>query len=202
MKETAHNTLLRVLILLLLLIFMDSCRLFRRREYDNSSASSKVPTPSNSKSYSRTYNSKTINEIVSLARSYTGVPYRSGGTDGNGMDCSGLLYCVYGQNGFKIPRISWQQSEVGREISIDELRAGDWVFFVRIKEVQAQLIMREWLRNLEMKRKYYLYIHPHLRASKKTIYSVNIGWDALRKLRDRFKHNFRTIHIFLINFAP
>lgn len=133
MKETAHNTLLRVLILLLLLIFMDSCRLFRRREYDNSSASSKVPTPSNSKSYSRTYNSKTINEIVSLARSYTGVPYRSGGTDGNGMDCSGLLYCVYSQNGFKIPRISWQQSEVGREISIDELRAGDWVFFVTNK---------------------------------------------------------------------
>lgn len=133
MKETAHNTLSRVLILLLLLIFMDSCRLFRRREYDNSSASSKAPTSSPSKSYSKSYNSKTINEIVSLARSYTGVPYRSGGTDGNGMDCSGLLYCVYGQYGFKIPRISWQQSEVGKEISVDELRAGDWVFFVTNK---------------------------------------------------------------------
>jgi probable lipoprotein NlpC len=133
MQEISLNTLPRVLILLLLLIFMDSCRLFRRREYDNSSASSKARTSPSSKSYSQTYNSKTIHEIVTLARSYTGVPYRSGGTDGNGMDCSGLLYSVYGEYGFKIPRISWQQSEIGREISVDELRAGDWVFFVTNK---------------------------------------------------------------------
>ena len=132
MKEITNNSLPRVLILLLLLIFLDSCRLFRKREYDDSSASSRTPS-STSKSYSKTYNSKTINEMVSLARSYTGVPYRSGGTDGNGMDCSGLLYCVYGQYGFKIPRISWQQSEIGKEISVDELRAGDWVFFVTNK---------------------------------------------------------------------
>lgn len=130
MKEISSNALSRVLILLLLLILLDSCRLFRRREMNNSSASTKA-TPS--KSYQRNYNSKTINEIVSLARSYTGVPYRLGGTDGNGMDCSGLLFCVYGQYGFKIPRISWQQSEVGKEISVDELRAGDWVFFVTNK---------------------------------------------------------------------
>lgn len=130
MKEISPNALPRVLILLLLLIFLDSCRLFRRREMDYSSGSTKtIP----SKSYQRNYNSKTINEIVLLARSYTGVPYRLGGTDGNGMDCSGLLYCVYGQYGFKIPRISWQQSEIGKEISVDELRAGDWVFFVTNK---------------------------------------------------------------------
>jgi probable lipoprotein NlpC len=133
MKEIPSNTLTRVLILLLLLIFMDSCRLFRRRENDNSSVSTKTRTSPTSKSYSKTYNSKTINEIVTLARSYTGVPYRSGGTDGNGMDCSGLLYCVYGEYGFKIPRISWQQSEIGKEVSVDELRAGDWVFFVTNK---------------------------------------------------------------------
>ncbi len=133
MKEISPNALTRVLTLLLLLIFMDSCRLFRRKENDNASASSKTRTAPSSKSYSKIYNSKTINEIVTLARSYTGVPYRSGGTDGNGMDCSGLLYCVYGEHGFKIPRISWQQSEIGKEISVDELRAGDWVFFVTNK---------------------------------------------------------------------
>lgn len=130
MKEIPSNALRRVVILLLLLILLNSCRLFRRREMDNSSASTKnIPQ----KTYVKNYNSKTINELVSLARSYTGVPYRLGGTDGNGMDCSGLLYCIYGQYGFKIPRISWQQSEVGNEISIDELRAGDWVFFVTNK---------------------------------------------------------------------
>ncbi|MEY4541613.1 MAG: hypothetical protein RLZZ306_3370 [Bacteroidota bacterium] len=133
MKEITPIALSRVLMLLLLLIFLDSCRLFRRREYNDSSASSRVPKSTPSKSYSKSYNSKTINEIVSLARSYTGVPYRLGGADGNGMDCSGLLSCVYGQLGFKIPRISWQQSEIGREISVDELQAGDWVFFVTNK---------------------------------------------------------------------
>jgi len=130
MKEISSNAILRIMIVLLLLTFLDSCRLFRRRENDNSSTSIKI---SPSKSYQRNYNSKIINEMVSLARSYVGVPYRLGGIDSNGMDCSGLLYCVYGQYGFKIPRVSWQQSEVGKEISIDELRPGDWVFFVTNK---------------------------------------------------------------------
>ena len=137
MKQNKRHAFQRVLILFLLLFIMDSCRLFRRRESNSSSTS--YPTNSPSKTYSKTYNSRTINEVVSLARSYTGVPYRSGGTDGNGMDCSGLLFCVYSQIGFKIPRISWQQAEVGREISIDDLHAGDWVFFVTNKGGTASI---------------------------------------------------------------
>ena len=137
MKQNKRHTFQRVLILFLLLLVMDSCRLFRRRESNSSSTS--YPTNSPSKTYSKTYNSRTINEVVSLARSYTGVPYRSGGTDGNGMDCSGLLFCVYSQIGFKIPRISWQQAEVGHEISIDDLHAGDWVFFVTNKGGTASI---------------------------------------------------------------
>lgn len=131
MKQNKQHACKRVLILLLLFFLVDSCRLFRRREVISSSTS--YPTNTQSKKYSKTYNHTTINEVVSLARSYTGVPYRSGGMDVNGMDCSGLLFCVYSQIGFKIPRISWQQAEVGREISIDELHAGDWVFFVTNK---------------------------------------------------------------------
>lgn len=127
MNRNVQKIIYRLLIVLPILSVLDSCRLFRRKE-SNTSATS-YPT----KKTSLTYNSRTINEVVSLARSYTGVPYRSGGTDANGMDCSGLLFSVYSQIGFKIPRISWQQSEVGREISIDELRSGDWVFFVTNK---------------------------------------------------------------------
>ena len=137
MKQNKQHACKRVLILFLLFFIMDSCRLFRRRERVSSSNS--YPTNSSAKIYSKTYNLSTINEVVSLARSYTGVPYRSGGTDGNGMDCSGLLFCVYSQVGFKIPRISWQQAEVGREVSIDELHAGDWVFFVTNKGGTASI---------------------------------------------------------------
>jgi probable lipoprotein NlpC len=137
MTQNKRHTCKRVLILFFLLFIMDSCRLFRRRE--SSSSSTSYPTTTPSKTYSKNYNSRTITEVVSLARSYTGVPYRSGGTDGNGMDCSGLLFCVYSQIGFRIPRISWQQAEVGREISIDELHAGDWVFFVTNKGGTASI---------------------------------------------------------------
>ena len=137
MKQNKRHAFQRVLILSLLLLVMDSCRLFRRR--DSASSSTSYPTNSSSKTYSKTYNSRTINEVISLARSYTGVPYRSGGTDGKGMDCSGLLFCVYSQIGFKIPRISWQQAEVGREISVDDLHVGDWVFFVTNKGGTASI---------------------------------------------------------------
>ncbi len=133
MKQNKRHTCQRVLILLLLLFIIDSCRLFRRRENVSSSTSYPTTKTNPPKAYSKNYNLKTINEVISLARSYTGVPYRHGGTDSHGMDCSGLLFCVYSQIGFKIPRISWQQAEVGREISIDELHVGDWVFFVTNK---------------------------------------------------------------------
>lgn len=139
MKQNKRHTCERVLILFLIVIFMDSCRLFRRQENASSSTSYPKQKTVPSKTYPKTYNLRTINEVISLARTYTGVPYRVGGTDANGMDCSGLLFCVYSQIGFKIPRISWQQAEVGHEISIDELHAGDWVFFVTNKGGSASI---------------------------------------------------------------
>ena len=33
--------------------------------------------------------------------------------------------------GVKVPRISWQQSEFGREVEkIEDIKPGDWIFFV------------------------------------------------------------------------
>jgi probable lipoprotein NlpC len=77
-----------------------------------------------------TYSSD-IRKVVEVARTYAGTPYRSGGNDKNGIDCSGLICSVYSEIGFKVPRISWQQSEFGAEVSsIREIQPGDWVFFV------------------------------------------------------------------------
>lgn len=72
-----------------------------------------------------------IPKVVEVARTYYGTPYRSGGNDKNGIDCSGLICSVYSEIGVKVPRISWQQSEFGAEVAgINELKPGDWVFFV------------------------------------------------------------------------
>ncbi len=83
--------------------------------------------------YSRPGDANTANvpEVVQIARTYTGTPYRSGGNDKQGIDCSGLICQVYSEMGVKVPRISWQQSEFGQEVgSVAEIKAGDWLFFV------------------------------------------------------------------------
>lgn len=79
---------------------------------------------------SRTYNSRYVSEVIGQARTYTGTPYRSGGNGYDGIDCSGLVCAAFSSVGLKMPRISWQQSEVGYEIEVSDIRPGDLVFFV------------------------------------------------------------------------
>jgi probable lipoprotein NlpC len=79
---------------------------------------------------SRAYVSRYANEVISQARTYTGTPYRSGGNTYDGIDCSGLVCAAFSSVGLKMPRVSWQQSEVGREVDVPEIRPGDLVFFV------------------------------------------------------------------------
>jgi probable lipoprotein NlpC len=91
------------------------------------------PAPGTKPTYTRPGNSSTteVPEVIQVARTYTGTPYRSGGNDKNGIDCSGLICSVYSEIGVKVPRISWQQSEYGQEVGkLEEIRVGDWLFFV------------------------------------------------------------------------
>jgi len=68
-------------------------------------------------------------KIISTARSFTGTPYRWGGTSRGGMDCSGLLMVSFQEAGVNLPRTSAEQSKFGRLVSLRELRPGDLVFF-------------------------------------------------------------------------
>ncbi|MBC7447468.1 MAG: C40 family peptidase [Hymenobacteraceae bacterium] len=67
--------------------------------------------------------------LIRTARTYTGTPYRSGGTTRLGMDCSGLLSTTFQEAGFEIPRSSREQSTFGEELRPRELRPGDLIFF-------------------------------------------------------------------------
>lgn len=67
--------------------------------------------------------------ISSMALSLRGTPYRNGGVDPNGFDCSGLVKYVFEQHGVAMPRDTKRQFEVGADINLASLEPGDLVFF-------------------------------------------------------------------------
>ena len=68
--------------------------------------------------------------IVATALTLRGTPYRSGGSQpSEGFDCSGFVQWVFAQHGTPLPREVRQQFDAGRKIDLDDLKAGDLVFF-------------------------------------------------------------------------
>lgn len=68
-------------------------------------------------------------ELIRVARTYTGTPYRGGGTTRLGMDCSGLLSTTFQEVGLDIPRTSNDQASSGPDVALADVRPGDLVFF-------------------------------------------------------------------------
>lgn len=68
-------------------------------------------------------------QVVTLAHSLVGRPYCWGGESPDCFDCSGLVHYVYGQTGVSVPRTSREQLQLAQRISLNELEAGDLLFF-------------------------------------------------------------------------
>jgi cell wall-associated NlpC family hydrolase len=67
--------------------------------------------------------------IVRTAQAFVGTPYRMGGADPRGFDCSGFVYYVFAQHDIVVPRNVSRQWKIGREVSRQSVRAGDLLFF-------------------------------------------------------------------------
>jgi len=67
--------------------------------------------------------------LIATALSFRGAPYRNGGSDPSGFDCSGFIQYVFAKVGLAVPREVHEQYKVGRKIDEDELKPGDLVFF-------------------------------------------------------------------------
>jgi cell wall-associated NlpC family hydrolase len=70
-----------------------------------------------------------IGAVISTALQFQGVPYRNGGSDPSGFDCSGFMQYVFAQHGTVLPREVREQFYVGHEIELKDVKPGDLLFF-------------------------------------------------------------------------
>lgn len=70
-----------------------------------------------------------VKNIIEVARSFHGTPYRFGGTTSKGMDCSGLIYTAFKEEDILLPRISRDMAKKGKKINLNDVTIGDLVFF-------------------------------------------------------------------------
>lgn len=67
--------------------------------------------------------------IVRTALGLRGSPYRSGGSDPEGFDCSGFTQYVFAQVGTRLPRDTREQFQKGSTIGREAIAPGDLIFF-------------------------------------------------------------------------
>lgn len=74
-------------------------------------------------------NMKPREGVVYYAKAYLGTPYALGGNSKSGIDCSGLIYNAFSQQGKRVPRTVDELRKKGKRISVDRARKGDILFF-------------------------------------------------------------------------
>ncbi|MDR0730341.1 MAG: C40 family peptidase, partial [Treponema sp.] len=71
------------------------------------------------------------NKLLAAADTYRGTPYRYGGLDRNGLDCSGLIYASFKDSfAVSVPRTTSALYSWTEKIGEDSLQPGDLVFFI------------------------------------------------------------------------
>jgi len=74
-------------------------------------------------------NENKLDKIIDFAKTFEGTPYRYGGTNKNGMDCSGLVFTAFGNEDVQLPRISRDMATKGIEVPKKDAIEGDLIFF-------------------------------------------------------------------------
>jgi cell wall-associated NlpC family hydrolase len=67
--------------------------------------------------------------LVGTALGLRGAPYKNGGADPGGFDCSGFTQYVFEQYGVALPRAVHDQYQMGKSVKANELAPGDLIFF-------------------------------------------------------------------------
>jgi len=67
--------------------------------------------------------------IVNFAQKHVGVPYKPGGLDPKGFDCSGFTSYVFEEHKTILPRIARDQQKSARKIDMKAAQPGNLIFF-------------------------------------------------------------------------
>ena len=70
--------------------------------------------------------------VTGMALHLRGTPYRNGGADPTGFDCSGFVQYVFAQHGVFVPRKVAEQYRAGTDVTASHLEPGDLVFFTTV----------------------------------------------------------------------
>nr|WP_074022318.1 NlpC/P60 family protein [Xenorhabdus eapokensis] len=121
---------------------------------------------------------RVIAQLKDQLERWQNTPYRYGGMDRRGIDCSGFVYRTFSDRfGIQLPRTTSEQTQIGTRISKDDLRPGDLVFFktgsgksglhVGIYEINNQFIHASTSKGV-------------IRSSLDNVYWHRVFWQARR----------------------
>lgn len=122
-----------LLSLLILLVITGCSRRPQPQTYSTPAKQHKLSTVNTSHQNKASTNKQTssrLNRLYSQYNNWKGTPYQYGGLSQNGVDCSGFVHQTY-RSIFKItlPRSTKDQVRQGKRVYINQLSAGDLVFF-------------------------------------------------------------------------
>lgn len=116
--------------LLPVLVFLAACAGHNGRHADVGQQRGEISRPAASEPSIRTSKKRAPHEFAAItAASQVGVPYRYGGADESGFDCSGLVHFAYRRAGKQVPRTTGSLWRTLPRVPTAKLRVGDVLFF-------------------------------------------------------------------------
>jgi len=103
----------------------------KHKKYSKSTSKSLAHTSTKKSAPTSSQKSRSnLNKIYAEYKQWKGTPYRYGGISKGGVDCSGFVLQTYRKLfNIKLPRSTKDQVKKGKRVYINQLRAGDLVFF-------------------------------------------------------------------------